>query len=119
MTDPHVVSEVASKIRAEHGHPSILINNAGMGRGNTILDLDLKDLRKTFDVNIISHFYTIREFLPNMIKENKGHVLAVASLAAYVTTSNLVEYSCTKAGVVALQEGPYFTVPAPQCRRIS
>jgi short-subunit dehydrogenase len=40
-----------------------------------------------------------------MIEQNKGHVVTVASMASYLATCNLVDYCCTKAGVLALHQG--------------
>lgn len=47
----------------------------------------------------------VKEFLPAMIKMNHGHVVTVASIASYVTIAQNVDYSCTKAAVVAFHEG--------------
>jgi all-trans-retinol dehydrogenase (NAD+) len=38
---------------------------------------------KTFDVNALAHFWTIKAFLPGMIENKKGHVVNVASLAGH------------------------------------
>lgn len=40
-----------------------------------------------------------------MIKNNKGHVVATASMASFVTVSATTDYAATKAGVLALYEG--------------
>lgn len=59
----------------------------------------------TFDLNILSHFRLIREFLPAMISAEHGTVISIASLAAAATTPYLVDYSCSKAAVLAFHEG--------------
>jgi short-subunit dehydrogenase len=96
---------VAAKIRKAHGDPTVLINNAGIGAEGTILDKAEATVRKTFEVNSLSHFLTVKEFLPSMIKRNHGHVVTVASAASFVSIGEMVDYSCTKASALAFHEG--------------
>ncbi|KAI0125995.1 estradiol 17-beta-dehydrogenase [Xylariales sp. AK1849] len=105
LTNSNNVKEVAAKIRAEVGDPTILINNAGVARGKTILETSEKDLKFTFDVNTFAHFYTVREFLPFMIKKNHGMVVTVASYAAWMTVPNMVDYGASKAAAASFHEG--------------
>lgn len=102
--------EVAAKIQAELGHPSILVNNAGVANAAPIMKVGEKQVRQLFDVNIVSHFFTIQAFLPHMIKNNKGHLLSTASVASFMAAPGLVGYSGTKAAVLALHEGLGFEV---------
>jgi all-trans-retinol dehydrogenase (NAD+) len=82
-----------------------LINNAGIGNANTILEMDPERLKTIFDVNLLSHWYTVQEFLPGMIAKKKGHIMSTASLAAFLGLAGMVDYSCTKAGLIAFHEG--------------
>jgi NADP-dependent 3-hydroxy acid dehydrogenase YdfG len=45
---------------------------------------------KTFDVNMMAHFWTVKAFLPGMIENKKGHIVNVASLAGQSGTNKLV-----------------------------
>lgn len=101
----HAVHEAADAIRSDYGSPSILINNAGVGNATTILDISEARLRAAFDVNIISQWNTVQEFLPDMITKRKGHIMSTASLAAFVGLAGMVDYSCTKAALIAFYEG--------------
>lgn len=53
----------------------------------------------------MAHFLTVKEFVPAMVERGRGHVVAVASMASFVTIAQNVCYSTTKAGVLALHEG--------------
>lgn len=99
------VHKAGEAIRENHGIPSILINNAGIGNANTILETTPERLRAIFDVNVISHWNTVQEFLPDMISRKKGHIMSTASLASFVGLAGMVDYSCTKAALVAFHEG--------------
>ncbi|KAF2215932.1 hypothetical protein CERZMDRAFT_104952 [Cercospora zeae-maydis SCOH1-5] len=105
VTDRQQVADVARQIREQHGDPSILINNAGISSEGPILEQSEKDLRRVFDINIISHYYTAQEFLPAMAKNKKGHVVTIASMAAFATTPGLVPYSNTKVAAWGFHEG--------------
>lgn len=99
------VKEVARRIRADVGDPTILVNNAGIARGKTVLETTERDLKFTFDVNVFAHFYTVHEFLPAMVARDHGMVVTVASFAAWMTVPNMVDYGASKAAAASFHEG--------------
>ncbi|KAF1911337.1 hypothetical protein BDU57DRAFT_507252 [Ampelomyces quisqualis] len=101
-TDIHRAAEA---IRSDLGPPSILVNNAGIGNAYTILDMPMENLRRLFEINLLSHWSTVQEFLPDMIAKKKGHIMSVASLASFVSLAAAVDYSCTKSALLAFHEG--------------
>jgi all-trans-retinol dehydrogenase (NAD+) len=105
ITDPSAVSSAAQKIKKELGSPSILVNNAGILSAHTILATSHEYLRKIFDVNVLSNWTTVQAFLPDMIAQNKGHVVTVASGASFVSVAGMADYCATKASVLAFHEG--------------
>ena len=98
------VAAAANAIRREHGHPSILINNAGVAKPVPILKIHESLLRKTFNVNCISLWFTTQQFLPRMVQLNKGHIVTVASVASFVALATAADYSATKAAALAFHE---------------
>ncbi|KAL8782614.1 MAG: hypothetical protein Q9213_005246 [Squamulea squamosa] len=105
ISSPEEVSTCASKVRSDIGVPTVLINNAGTGAGLPILDTTEESVSKVFEVNILSHFRLIREFVPAMVTANHGTIVTIASIAAAVPAPNIVPYSCSKSAAVALHEG--------------
>ncbi|KAI4135563.1 MAG: hypothetical protein LQ347_000564 [Umbilicaria vellea] len=105
ITSPEAVSQTASEIRSSLGAPTILVNNAGVATGKTILEGTEESVENTFAVNLLAHFRLVREFLPSMIAANHGMVVTIASMAAYTTLPNMADYACTKAGALAFHEG--------------
>lgn len=83
----------------------LLVNNAGIAKLNTLLDVEDDFLSRIFKVNIISHFILIKKFLPAMLKQQKGHIVSTASVVSYMTGPPLVDCGATKAGILALHEG--------------
>ncbi|KAF1923778.1 dehydrogenase/reductase SDR family member 8 precursor [Didymella exigua CBS 183.55] len=105
ITDPSAVADAASRIKKELGSPSILVNNAGILSAHTILATPHEYLRKIFDVNVLSNWTTVQAFLPDMLAQNKGHVVTVASSASYVSVAGMTDYCATKGAVLAFHEG--------------
>lgn len=116
ITRPESVREVAERVRSDLGDPTILVNNAGIGKTFNIVDVPNGYLEKIFHINLISHWYTVKEFLPGMIKKRKGHVVTTASMAAYTAVPGMVDYCVTKAGTMAFHEGEY-PCPFPQPKK--
>ena len=50
------------------------------------------DIEKVFRVNTFSHFWTVDEFLPDFIRQKRGHIVCLSSIAGIVGTSNLTAY---------------------------
>ncbi|CAG8237219.1 unnamed protein product [Penicillium salamii] len=105
ITNSADIAAVAKTIRENHGDPTVLVNNAGVGHDGSILDEPESKIRQTFEVNTISHFLMVKEFLPAMVKANHGHVITVASMASFVALGEMVDYCCSKVSALAFHEG--------------
>lgn len=104
ITSTESITAAADAIRRDLGHPTILINNAGVTNPGPILTISESSLRKLVGVNLMSHWFTTQEFLPRMLKLNKGHIITVASVASFIAIPGAADYSATKAGVLAFHE---------------
>jgi len=104
VTDREAVYKLADQIRKDIGDVTLLINNAGIVTGKKIQDCPDNLMVKTVDVNTISHFWTLKAFLPTMIQKNSGHVVSIASIAGFAGSPGLVDYCASKFGAVGLME---------------
>ncbi|KAI0204187.1 NAD(P)-binding protein [Astrocystis sublimbata] len=104
VTSSESVATAADSVRLAIGHPSILINNAGITSPTPILNMSESFLYKIFGVNTISHWFTTQQFLPHMIEHNKGHVVTLASIASFVALPTAADYSSTKAAAHSFHE---------------
>jgi all-trans-retinol dehydrogenase (NAD+) len=86
VSDLAQVKETGQKAREKFGPVTILVNNAGIVSGKPILEISDQMMKKTLEVNTLAHLYTIREFLPDMIRLNNGHVVSICSLAGVIAT---------------------------------
>ncbi|KAG5728470.1 Short-chain dehydrogenase/reductase family 16C member 6 [Termitomyces sp. T112] len=98
------VEAVSKKVIEEIGEPTILVNNAGVVQGKLILDLTPADIHQTFSVNTLAHFWTLKAFLPTMIKNETGHIVTISSVLGYIGTPRLVDYCASKAAAISLNE---------------
>uniref|UniRef100_A0A8D2CRW9 Short-chain dehydrogenase/reductase family 16C member 6 n=1 Tax=Sciurus vulgaris TaxID=55149 RepID=A0A8D2CRW9_SCIVU len=90
------VYRLADQVRKEVGDVSILINNAGIVTGKPFLDIPDHMVERSFHVNVISHFWTCKAFLPAMLQANHGHLVFISSIAGMVATGKLSAYSASK-----------------------
>ncbi|CAG9954858.1 unnamed protein product [Clonostachys rosea f. rosea IK726] len=104
LTKSAEVAAAADAIRKELGNPSVLINNAGICRPCKILDMTEEQLHATFNINTISHWFTVQQFLPWMIQQNKGHVITIASGASFLSVPKGSDYAGSKSSARAFHE---------------
>ena len=81
----------------------ILINNAGItGPTATLWEYDIEMWKKVVEINLIGTFNCCRSVVPNMIKNNYGRIVNVASVAGKDGNANASAYSVGKAGAIGL-----------------
>ncbi|WYZ34241.1 hypothetical protein EsH8_I_000517 [Colletotrichum jinshuiense] len=105
ITSAAAVAQAAQTIRKSFGSPTILINNAGVAAPHTILETPVEFLPKIFGVNAIALWILTKEFLPSMIEQNKGQVVNISSLTAYMALPSMVDYCASKAASLTFHEG--------------
>mgnify|MGYP005710815203 FL=1 len=81
----------------------ILINNAGItGPTATLWEYDIDMWKKVVDINLMGTFNCCRAIVPNMIKNNYGRIVNVASVAGKDGNAKASAYSVGKAGAIGL-----------------
>ena len=92
------VSEITSKTNID-----ILINNAGItGPTAPLWEYDVEMWNKIVMINLMGTFNCCRAIVPNMIKNNYGRIVNVASVAGKDGNANASAYSSGKAGAIGL-----------------
>ncbi|GKT47055.1 protein dhs-3 [Colletotrichum spaethianum] len=105
VTDKAQVARVAAEIEKDLGTPTVLINNAAIVKGKSLLDLEFEDIDKSIATNLTAHFYTLKTFLPPMIRGgNGGTVVTMSSVLGHLGAASLTDYAAAKAGVTALHK---------------
>lgn len=105
ITDYNKVYEMAEKVKQDIGSSvDILINNAGVVMGKSLLNATEKEIMLTLNVNTLSHFWTTRAFLPGMIEKGEGHIVTVASACGIAATSGMPDYVTSKFAVIGFND---------------
>ena len=96
------VEDCANEINKK-SNIDILINNAGItGPTSTLWEYDVEMWKKVVDINLMGTFNCCRAVVPNMIKNNYGRIVNVASVAGKDGNANASAYSVGKAGAIGL-----------------
>ncbi|MDB4965064.1 MAG: 2-deoxy-D-gluconate 3-dehydrogenase [Myxococcales bacterium] len=102
VTDENSVEEAASLVIATYGRIDVLVNNAGIAPVAPLLDLELLELRRVLDVNVVGSFLCARAFGAHMVAQRKGTVINMASVAGLGGEAELTAYCASKHAVVGL-----------------
>jgi all-trans-retinol dehydrogenase (NAD+) len=104
VSRPERVYETAARTRAASGPVDIVINNAGVVSGRSLLDIPDAKIEATFAVNTLSLFWIAKAFLPDMIERNSGHVVTIASASGLIGVAKLSDYAASKWAAVGFDE---------------
>jgi NAD(P)-dependent dehydrogenase (short-subunit alcohol dehydrogenase family) len=98
-------AEECERMVAEHrdrfGRLDLLVNSAGIGIGGRVEDLPVKSLDLQLGVNLRGLFLVTQAAIP-LLRESKGWIVNLASIAGTLPTPGLATYGATKAAVIAL-----------------
>ncbi|XP_047421598.1 17-beta-hydroxysteroid dehydrogenase 13 [Sciurus carolinensis] len=89
-----------NQVKKEVGDVTIVVNNAGVVYPADFLSTKDEEITKTFEVNILGHFWIIKALLPSMIKRNHGHIVTVASVCGHGVIPYLIPYCSSKFAAV-------------------
>jgi all-trans-retinol dehydrogenase (NAD+) len=98
------IQTTAARVLRDCGPVDVLINNAGIVNGKSLLDSSDDEIERTFRVNTLALFTATRAFLPGMLERGAGHVVNIASAAGLAGVPRLADYSASKFAVVGFDE---------------
>jgi NAD(P)-dependent dehydrogenase (short-subunit alcohol dehydrogenase family)/pimeloyl-ACP methyl ester carboxylesterase len=105
VSDEQAMEKLADKVAAEYGVVDVLVNNAGIGLSGSFFDTGTADWRKVLDVNLWGVIHGCRLFGKQMAERGQGgHIVNIASAAAFLPSKALPAYSTSKAAVLMLSE---------------
>ena len=105
VADGTAMEKFAEVVEQEHGVPDIVVNNAGIGMAGPFLQTSPEDWERIIDVNLWGVIHGSRLFGSRMVAHGEGgHLVNVASAAAYQPLRLLPAYPTTKAAVLMLTQ---------------
>jgi short-subunit dehydrogenase len=103
VADADAIADTAAAVLDEVGHIEVLVNNAGIVRGNKYFwETDVeRDTKLTIDVNTLAPMYIAHEFLPTMISApGECRMLNLASAAGFTPNPRMAVYAASKWAVI-------------------
>ncbi|WP_044006693.1 SDR family NAD(P)-dependent oxidoreductase [Jannaschia sp. CCS1] len=84
--------------------PDLVVNNAGIGRFASLLDMEIETFRRQLDVNLTGAFIVARAAAKGMVERGSGVILNITSINAITTGPGTGSYPAAKAGLAKLTE---------------
>ncbi|MFF5666500.1 SDR family oxidoreductase [Streptomyces griseofuscus] len=105
VSDEQAMEKLAERVHRAYGVLDVLVNNAGIGLSGSFFATTTEDWRKVLDVNLWGVIHGCRLFGARMAERGQGgHIVNIASAAAFQPSRVLPAYSTSKAAVLMLSE---------------
>ena len=101
VADEAACERLVAEHRERFGRLDMLVNSAGIGIAGTVESLSAKHLDLTIGVNLRGLFLVTQKAIP-MLRESRGWIVNLASIAGTLPTPGLSSYGATKAAVISL-----------------
>ena len=93
-------------LKQTHGI-DLLINNAGVGEGTPFEQYSIENWNWIVGINQMGVIHGCHYFVPIMMQQKSGHIINIASAAAFASAHTMSPYNVTKAAVLSLSETLY------------
>ncbi len=100
VTDPAAVAELFEAVRAQFGPVHVLVNNAGVASQSSCVDMSLEEWNRILGTNLTGTFLCSQAALRQMLPEQRGNIVNVASQGGKRGMALLTHYCASKAGVL-------------------
>jgi meso-butanediol dehydrogenase / (S,S)-butanediol dehydrogenase / diacetyl reductase len=105
QTDVSKASDVQNMVKtalAAYGRIDILVNNAGIFFEGNAVTTSEADWHRLMGINLTGVFLCMKHCIPEMIKQGGGSIVNISSEAGLVGIANMLAYTASKSGVIAL-----------------
>ncbi|HEX4563966.1 MAG TPA: SDR family NAD(P)-dependent oxidoreductase [Solirubrobacteraceae bacterium] len=105
VTSGEEIAQAAERVRAESNSDGAarldaLVNNAGIGVGGPLETIDLDELRRQFEVNVIGAIAVTQALLP-ALREARGRIVFTSSIGGKISTPFIAPYAASKHAIEA------------------
>ncbi|MDX6465170.1 MAG: meso-butanediol dehydrogenase / (S,S)-butanediol dehydrogenase / diacetyl reductase [Gaiellaceae bacterium] len=101
VSDEAACERLVTEHRERFGRLDMLVNSAGIGVAGTVEQMSAKHLDLTIGVNLRGLFLVTKHAVP-MLRESRGWIVNLASIAGTIPTPGLAAYGATKAAVISI-----------------
>lgn len=97
LEDLQALGQTIEQVQSELGNPTVIIHNAVRATFDRLLDSDPSELERNFRVNTTSLLYLAKAFIPKMLEQGSGSIIATGNTAAFRGIPNYALFAPTKA----------------------
>jgi len=112
VSDGDAMDSLAEEVIDAYGAVHVVCNNAGVGSGGRMWEIDLAEWEFAIGPNLWGVIHGVRVFAPLLVAQDEGHIVNTASMAGLINVSGLGPYNVTKGAVVSLSETLYSDLEA-------
>ena len=102
VTSRKDLAAMAERTRAEFGRIDVLVNNAGIYRAASTLDVTEEHWDAIMNVNAKAVFFASQAVLPTMVAQRRGNIVSLASMAGKIGSRTNLPYNASKAAVISM-----------------
>ncbi len=104
VTEPESIKALMAMMKEGVGHPSILVNNAGITRDNLLARMKDDEWDDIIATNLTSVFRLSKAVLRPMMKAKKGRIINIASVVGLMGNAGQANYAAAKAGIIGFSK---------------
>lgn len=102
ITERKQVEGLAEAVRARWGNVQILVNNAGVAKAASFLEMPDSLWDEIIKTNLTGTYYCCKVFLPAMVEARWGRIINIGSTTSKVAYSHVAAYVTSKHGLIGL-----------------
>lgn len=104
VTDEKSIKACVDAVMAKAGRIDMLINNAGLLLIGPLVELEISELRRQFETNVLGLAALTKAVVPHMIKKKSGKIINISSISGVLNTPFAGAYCSTKAAVTSFSD---------------
>jgi 3-oxoacyl-[acyl-carrier protein] reductase len=100
VTRTEQIGDLIDSVSSEYGHPTVLVNNAGITRDNLLMRMKDDEWQSIIDTNLTSIYRMSKACIRGMMKARRGRIISIASVVAVMGNAGQTNYAAAKAGII-------------------
>jgi 3-oxoacyl-[acyl-carrier protein] reductase len=104
IADAESILAGMADIQKNEGHPSIVVNNAGITRDNLLMRMKEEEWDQVISTNLSGVYRVCKASLRGMMKAKKGRIINIASVIGVMGNAGQSNYAAAKAGIIGFSK---------------
>jgi 3-oxoacyl-[acyl-carrier protein] reductase len=104
VTDAEAIDMLLKTITDTYGHPTVLVNNAGITRDNLLMRMKQDEWDDIINTNLSSIYRMSKACIRGMMKARRGRIISISSVVGAMGNAGQTNYAAAKAGLVGFSK---------------